>query len=319
MLRPPILVCGNAPSVRQRRQQASSLVFILSVLFYVILLVGARRWIEEWMAVRRLSTPCKYEGELYSGKVIASVDQSPGVVSTIPFLHVFMQFPSKVSRNRRREFFKALRCTLEHPAVLKVHLLQEDATTVYFHETFASKGRKSKVNIRLVGRRITYSDALHAVEEIEDGSFVLLTNADIYPGDGFDFPILNVSLMPGRGFALSRYEDATCTKIVRGRGVCDCRIYGNCHDSYVFRTPLPPSLQNITRFRFGGLWGSERVFIHALRQHGISLTNPCMFMKTHHVHCSQERPTQDPRDIFKDLQLEEESSRVPPLMSLPFN
>ena len=148
---------------------------------------------------------------------------------------------------------------------------------------------------------------------------MLLTNADVYPGDGFDFPILNVSLMPGRGFALSRYEDATCTKIVRGRGVCDCRIYGNCHDSYVFRTPLPPSLQNITRFRFGGLWGSERVFIHALRQHGISLTNPCMFMKTHHVHCSQERPTQDPRDIFKDLQLEEESSRVPPLMSLPFN
>jgi len=313
MLRPQLFEHSHAASVRHKRHP--SLQLCIRAVFYVIVLMIARRWVLELSAIRRLSTPCKYEGKLYSGKGVAPLEQSR-VISTKPFLHVFMQFPTQVSTNRRREFFKALRCTLEHPAVIKVHLLQEDATTMYLHETLASNSGKSKVVIQNVGRRITYSDALYALEDLEDDSFALLTNADVYPGDGFDFPVLNASLTPGHGFALSRYEDATCTKIVRGRGVCDCRIYGNCHDSYVFRTPLPSSLQNMTRFRFGGLWGSERVFIHELHQHGISLTNPCMFIKTHHEHCSQERPTQDPHDIFKQLQLAEESSRVSPLISL---
>ena len=89
---------------------------------------------------------------------------------------------------------------------------------------------------------------------LPENSLALLTDAYIYLGDGFSFSVLDSSVSSHVGFALSRYEDSTCTTLRRGRGFCDCRMYDNCHDSYVFRSPLPHSLVqgNTTDFRLAG-------------------------------------------------------------------
>ena len=193
-----------------------------------------------------------------------------------------------------------MQCTIEHPAVQKIHLLQQAKFQV-LKELPELRDPDNKVQTRVINRRILYHDAILAVNSLPHGSIALITNADIYPGDGSDFPTVNLTLMPSAGIALTRYEDP-CTPFTK-EAACDCRNYIGCHDSYIFRSPLPIRLieGNTTQFRFGGLWGGENVFIHTLKAlGGLQLLNLCYFIRTHHVHCSHERTTQDSRNILKE-------------------
>mmetsp|Transcript_8060 Transcript_8060/g.35653 ORF Transcript_8060/g.35653 Transcript_8060/m.35653 type:complete len:332 (-) Transcript_8060:1496-2491(-) len=258
---------------------------------------------------------CAYRPELYEGPPVRIIGTQKRVSSS-PFLHIFLQFPQNeadLPTVRYQEFVKALQCNIWHPAVKSIHLLQERDFDLGSIPLISD--RANKVVVHIIGRRILYEDAVKAMNMLPENSLAVLTNADIYLGDGFDFSVLNASVSQNNGLALTRYEDSTCMSIQKQTGVCDCRIYDNCHDSYVFRSPLPAILVlgNTTSFRFGGLWGSERVFLHQLTSHGLALHNPCFFLKTHHVHCSQVRPTQDNRWLNKELGIPSESSRLPPI------
>jgi len=65
-----------------------------------------------------------------------------------------------------------------------------------------------------------------------------------------------------------------------------------CHDTYIFRPPLPSRLTetDVIDFRVGAVWGSENLFLYELKHSGLTIYNPCYDVKVYHNHCSNKRP-----------------------------
>lgn len=61
---------------------------------------------------------------------------------------------------------------------------------------------------------------------------------------------------------------------------------GDSFDAYIFRAPLPQSLDLASVGHFMNMLGAENLAAHALERSGVSLSNPCLFVKAFHWHCT---------------------------------
>eukprot|EP01065_Artemidia_motanka_P021504 TRINITY_DN2572_c2_g1_i2.p1 TRINITY_DN2572_c2_g1~~TRINITY_DN2572_c2_g1_i2.p1 ORF type:complete len:753 (+),score=240.61 TRINITY_DN2572_c2_g1_i2:41-2260(+) len=278
----------------------------------------------DWSAACGVQWPCAewadhwYDCVPHCGVAArAATPAAPAPAACDGFLHVVQQLPPPAAGlpfGRRLELVSALLCTLRHPSVRRVHLLQEEelveGRTVSELLAALIGGPPAPVDVdpcrkavlSSVGRRIRYSDALRYAERLS-GQPVLLTNADCSVADSWSRESVDAALgKAAAAVALTRYEDTACVPLGPAqRGVCDCRSSaGGCIDSYLVRPPLPASVLPNVSFRFGGVWGGENVFIENLRAAGVGISNRCGVLRMAHHHCSQARTTQSARDMMAE-------------------
>mmetsp|Transcript_20651 Transcript_20651/g.30901 ORF Transcript_20651/g.30901 Transcript_20651/m.30901 type:complete len:396 (+) Transcript_20651:76-1263(+) len=252
-----------------------------------------------------------------------------GPYETCGDVRVVMQYPKsdKFHFYRRMEFANALLCNLAQCTVKEIHLLQEDdddkesffrffraetqqllqfgSAVVNAHvHSLLSTILEEKVIVHPLGNRIKYIDAVRYVNDHPEwkGKPIILTNGDISISEGFDNQILLKALIANNsGAVLKRYEPRNCDLLGDyWHGfptTCDCVDHQGCFDSYLVTYPLPHMLTVLGEkdgidFRFGGLWNSEDIFVKRLKEYGLKLRSPCLFLQLKHHHCSQSRPTQ---------------------------
>ena len=114
---PQLMKCSQLKVVQRNSRIGPAALLIL------ILTFTPRILLQDRVEFVRTDRECRFQRSLYHGRNTGSQ-----VVGTEPFLHVFLQFPQNVrelSPLRLGEFIHALQCTIEHPAVQKIHLLQQ--------------------------------------------------------------------------------------------------------------------------------------------------------------------------------------------------
>ena len=178
--------------------------------------------------------------------------------------------------------------------------------------------------LRIAGEgvgRMRYVDGIRYANEHLQDQVVVLTNADLLLGEGFNCKNLNPQRLP-RGSKMLipvRKEDNSCPQWRTSGYSCDCSMWpatnslAYCYDTYIFRAPLPPQLASdeATGFLMGGLWGAEQVFVAEVRASGVQVTSPhCNELTLYHIHCSQLRPHQKGPGIVAARTATREKQRV---------
>lgn len=229
-------------------------------------------------------------------------DEDDEDATTIPLhgVHVVCQPPQSVREygvERQNEYDGALEATLKHRHVAMVHALAESKG----HErrllaAVPQEFHRHKLRISIIGRRITFADAVAYANRWLPNRTVLLCNADVSV-HGPHWNRLTPALLRGHLFGLTRHEFQGCAL------QCDClRKWDGCHDAYAFVPPLlgGDALLEQISFRMGGLWGSENRFMWEVHRFNpmLAISNPCKTFVVMHWHCvggGRYRPTQDAR------------------------
>lgn len=125
----------------------------------------------------------------------------------------------------------------------------------------------------ITGSRLTYKDTFeYANKHLNEGDLVYIANSDIK----FDETIKQIELDSNTCITLTRWE-----------------LDGNLHPNYVasqdtwgFRVPIrvPPKSDF-----FFGTYGCDNYIASLLKWEGYRLWNPCLTVKTHHIHSSEVR------------------------------
>ena len=215
---------------------------------------------------------------------------------------VFTQFFKHKDSNRYQEIKECLKRNCASPYVDKVVLINEKDYSQEYKRALGSTRVEQIVNMAtkiqqvISGRRLTYADFLKYVhDEVPNGVFVILCNADIYFGDSLvDLWKIN---MVDKMFGLLRWDvndkcDETTAKLFGPRA--------DSQDSWIF---LSDSIKSRTwdykAFNFQlGQPGCDNAFAgHILRQKFL-LSNPALTFKSFHLHNTNIR-NYDKKDAIR--------------------
>lgn len=219
-----------------------------------------------------------------------------------PQVWVFTQFFKHKDSNRYQEIKECLKRNCACPYVDKVVLINEKDYSTEYKKILGSTrveqivNRVTKIQQVISGRRLTYADFLNYVhDQVPNGVFVILCNADIYFGDSLlDLWKIN---MADKMFGLLRWDvDDKCNEET-------AKLFGpraDSQDSWVF---LSDSIKSRTwdyqKFNFQlGQPGCDNAFAgHILRQKFL-LSNPALTFKSFHLHNTNIR-NYDKKDAIR--------------------
>ena len=191
------------------------------------------------------------------------------------------------AQNRLDELIKVLNLKLADDRVAAVHLLYNHPFTLHFMHTSTEIKNKSKLVLHRVDRDPSYSDALQYTNDYLLNRAVIFLNQDIFLGPGFEMVNRTILCDNRVTYALTRYggnKEKYCTMPPVG---CGMTGYIGSHDTYVYclRKPLP--LRNFAELNAkSDEFGVENIWIWAFRQEKFKVLNPCLVLKTYHVHCN---------------------------------
>ena len=215
---------------------------------------------------------------------------------------VFSQFFKHKDSSRYHEIKECLKRNCAADYIDRVVLINEKDYSAEYKKAFGSTrveqivNRATKIQQVISGRRLTYADFLKYVhDEVPDGVFVILCNADIYFGDSLaDLWKIN---MVDKMFGLLRWDvndkcDETTAKLFGLRA--------DSQDSWIF---LSDSIKSRTwdyqtvNFQLGQP-GCDNAFAgHILRQKFL-LSNPALTFKSFHLHNTNIR-NYDKKDAIR--------------------
>lgn len=171
---------------------------------------------------------------------------------------------------RSKELKICLQANLKNTYIDKVVLLNESTMKLDSH---------SKLSQVVLGHRLTYSDVVKYIQEsVPSGVIVAFANADIYLTETFR-ELWSVS-MKDVFMGLLRYED--------GKEL-DSRP--NSQDTWIVDSDSVKSRvwdMEALNFQFGVPGCDNAIGVEFLRQKFV-VTNPCLSLKTVHVHASKDR------------------------------
>jgi hypothetical protein len=209
----------------------------------------------------------------------------------IPFLRY--QAKENIILEREEEYKLCLRKNLAHPYVQQVHLLTSNSTETQVR--FKEFTSNSKLVISEVESINKTRDIFEYVSQTLLHKDVMVINADIYLGDGFDK--INATLMDRRNimYAISRHPAPEHIKCGKGRknfrSVDKCRKYSDSHDTFLFRLKKPLKERLLQNFDFPyptrGMEGRMIWFFKRVLKYCV--LNPCSILETFHYHCSPLR------------------------------
>jgi hypothetical protein len=188
---------------------------------------------------------------------------------------------------REEEYKLCLRKNLAHPSVQHVHLLTTNSTDsqVRFKE-FTSN---SKLVIYEAKNLTKTQDVFEYVSRHLLGKDVMIVNADIYLGDGFNRIDATVMDQQNIMYAISRYSAPRRHGVKYDEDMCS--KYIGSHDAFLFRLhrPLTEEFLQLMDFPYPNA-GMEGRMIWAFKNVlKYCVLNPCSILKTFHYHYSHLR------------------------------
>lgn len=172
---------------------------------------------------------------------------------------------------RQQELDECLKRNIQNPYIERIYLLNDKHYDLRHVDPY---GKAIQVEVTEENKkRLRFDYAIQWINQKLYGKRVILSNSDIY----FDQTLLLLrnETFDRKAFALTRYDDNKLEM------VCDSQ------DSWIFRSPLLIPL-NECQFTFGTL-GCDNRLAYVIDQAGYQLTNPCLTIRSHHLHRSNER------------------------------
>lgn len=195
-----------------------------------------------------------------------------------PRLWWVTQYYIPTTSKRRREIQKCLERNSQSRLIDRIVLLNEKEE---------SMPASSKIEQRIIGKRLTYADVFRAAAEFPLDVIVAFANADICIDDTTWKQLWDVNL-ENKFLALLRYD-------VPETGVVDeAKLFGprpDSQDTWVVRVEDIVKRQDIAKnldFQFGRMGCDNAIALEMLRQKFLVI-NPALSLKTFHFHASGVR------------------------------
>jgi hypothetical protein len=187
---------------------------------------------------------------------------------------------------RQEEIEETLQKNLNHPLVTTVHLLvnQPLAEQRLSEQNFHNK---HKIFVHRINALPKYRDFFDYVNDRLQNQFVVITNMDIYLGEGFEMINKTFLVKSNISYALTRHgrQEKRCN--MTGKlGYCGVSYLGS-HDTYIFVLTQPLDESVLAEFDYNmHVFGVDNRMIWILKNRmKKKLLNPCQYLKTYHNHC----------------------------------
>ncbi|XP_028406483.1 uncharacterized protein LOC114528970 [Dendronephthya gigantea] len=198
---------------------------------------------------------------------------------------------------RQYEIEETLQRNLDHPLISTVHLLvnqpsaKERLGKLNFHN-------KHKIHTHLINAKMPrYRDFFEYVNDRLLNRLVVITNMDIYIGEGFEKLNKTFLVKHNVSYVLTRSgrQERICNMHGR-RGYCQTGYIGS-HDTYIFVLTRRLEESVLSEFNYQmHLYGGDNVMLWVLRNRmKKTLLNPCRYLKTYHNHCVNIHSSVRPR------------------------
>ena len=188
---------------------------------------------------------------------------------------------------RQREIAECFLRNLHHPLIETLHLLCDSEEAIAFYKALATEHNLLQKCVFVShGKQPTYADFLQYVNKaIPDNHIVCIQNSDIYIDHEVSKEFLEKTVDTKTFVALTRHEhtDESHTEC----SVKTCPLiwdYMGSHDTFLFRTPVPPTFSLSSLHYHQNVYGGETVFMKAFQDAGLTLMNPCFDIRIFHRH-----------------------------------
>ena len=128
-------------------------------------------------------------GKYYYGYSFQGNEDKLVVLKSVPFLHSknitgYGNFTSGQKDARMLEIMDAIQKTLNHEIIGKLHIFYQDLQLIYFME---KQNLNNVHKIRFIpNMEDTMTSLFHYANEYLCAQVVMVMNADVYPGEGFE-------------------------------------------------------------------------------------------------------------------------------------
>lgn len=187
---------------------------------------------------------------------------------------------------RQGEINKCFIHNIQHPDIEYVHVLCENEETAKYYSGLAANSIQ-KMKFVVMGHQPTYKEFLEYISRsIPEGEAVCIMNSDVYFATENLQSFLDRHLLSKRIFGLTRHEYTTDdVHSVCNKDTCPLvYIHRGSHDAFIFRTPIPSSIDLESINHPQNVFGAENIFLHAWNKAGHQVLNPCYEIVTVHVH-----------------------------------
>lgn len=130
-------------------------------------------------------------------------------------------------------------------------------------------------------KRWTYGEIIRLCGEKYYGEKCVIANSDIV----FEDTSISDVIYPGQLVALTRWENSSSPRLLGH--ICDEVFYSGTQDSWGFVAGTIPPIADTCPM---GLVGCDQVLVGEAVRAGLRITNPCLTVRTFHVHSAKDRP-----------------------------
>lgn len=227
----------------------------------------------------------------------ATHDLSTVIRAHSPELHFIAQVYSARTSKRQVELDACLQRQLANHAIDHIHILFESEDEMVKHYR-----PHPKATAHILGRRMTFADAVQFGNEHLPGKLVGLANMDIYLDDSLE--MLHRIDLEAHGLAvfLTRYDVDDEEEGMADLVAINDYDAGYSHDTFIWPSPMPNAAQMYAELNFTmGLPGCENKFMWAVEHiGGLRAINPCHSIRSYHVHASRERSYDEKQRVDRD-------------------
>jgi hypothetical protein len=208
-------------------------------------------------------------------------------LSAAPKFHLLVQLWKPTSARRWRELCTALQRNAENPFVHRIHVMQEADAVAEAWAKWPANLKEKLVVLEPASARLTYRAALDYLAKLPASDYAAFANADIY----FDQTLRELWTTDFKGtcLALLRYEAKA------GLDDSEAKLFGprdDSQDAWIFRV-ADLKAQGADSWRpltFAlGQAGCDNAFAGELVRRRWRVANPCMSIRTLHLHESAVR------------------------------
>jgi hypothetical protein len=183
--------------------------------------------------------------------------------------------------DRQKELNECLKKNHTNNLIEKIYLLNDSIYQIDFIDNSDNK----IVQIVVDGdnkMRLGFDYVIDFANSNLQNKKCIISNSDIY----FDetLGLLDKYDFAGKFFGLTRYDDG---KIIKKIDSQDC---------WIFQSPLKTDISKCN-FKFGHP-GCDNRFAHLIKESGYNVINPCLSIKSHHLHSSNYRTYSKKNKVF---------------------
>ena len=189
-----------------------------------------------------------------------------------------------INQTREKEINKCLLKNAENPYIQKIYLLNDKIYELPLGPELSKKVEQIIINPD-PNYKLRFDDAISFINSYEDclGNICILSNSDIY----FEKSLgkIDNQTISNNVYALLRYDENSDSQpsLYSKNGT----PRNDSQDCWIFKSPLKVDTK-LLNFEFGTL-GCDNVFANIIYNSGIYISNPCLEIKSIHVHCSNFR------------------------------